>query len=462
MSVLIPLALFGVIPLALVLFAFLGPRRGLVTFFVVAWLFLPVAGFNFPFLPLYDKRFAASVAALLAILALDPGGLRRARFSWVDAPMVVMCVTPFLSSLSNGLGTYDGLSSAFRQVVLWGLPYWYGRCYMRDLAALRYLALGIVTGGMVYIAFCLWEIRMSPRLHLIVYGLRQHGWSQVHRFGGYRPMVFMDHGLMLSFWMATSALTALWLSVGRSVHRLGPLPMLPCAIALVVTTVLCKSVGAIALLIGGVGVLVLSSLTRTRVLLVLLAFVPPAYCVGRMTGWVSGDRFVDLVSQATVERSASVRFRLDSENVLMERALQRPLLGWGRFGRSNPGDPDTGRYLAVQDGLWIGTLGASGLVGLTALMLVGLVPLMLGLRALGPTWGRSPPLAPLAALLIVLTLYTIDNLMNAMISPIYMIVAGGITTTSVRRLAAANRGQGAHHGPLGPLGVRLGRIGKPE
>ena len=432
MSALIPLALFGAIPLAIGLFATFPARRALITFFVSAWLFLPVSAIEIPMLPPYDKRIAASLSGLLAIVLFQPRSLWSVRPGWVDMPMALWCATPFMTALSNNMGLHEALSSSFQLTVVWGLPYWFGRIFIRDMNGARDLALGIIIGGAIYMFFCLWEVRMSPRLHLIVFGERQHSWSQVHRGGGYRPMVFQDHGLMLSFWMATCALLALWISWAKGIKRLGPFPMWAVAVALLGTTVLCKSLGAVGLLVGGLGALWASTVTRSRVLIGLLVLVPPVYCASRMTGVFTGSTAVELAGGVSARSATSLKFRLDNEGILIDHALRRPLLGWGRFARSNPRDPETGRYMATQDGQWIRTLGMMGLVGLFALMMIGITPVYLGMRALGVKGLRTPALAPFCALMIIIALYAIDNLLNAMANPIYMIVAGGVTSVALR------------------------------
>lgn len=434
MTALIPLALLGSIPLALGLFASFPARRALITFFVLAWLFLPVSSIEIPFIPPFDKRMAASLSGLLAIVVFSPQSLWSVRPSWVDLPMALWCFVPFMTALSNNMGLHEALSSSFQITVVWGLPYWFGRCFIRDLDAARDLAVGIIAGGAIYILFCLWELRMSPRLHLIVFGERQHRWSQVHRGGGYRPMVFQDHGLMLSFWMATCSLLALWMSWARSVRRIGPFPIWPVALALLATTVLCKSLGAVGLLVGGCATLWLATVLRTKVLVALLVLVPAVYCGARLTGAFQGNTAVELAKSVSGRSGQSLQFRLDNEAVLMDHALRRPMLGWGRFTRSNPRDPETGRYMATQDGQWIRALGMTGLVGLFALLLTGIVPVLVALRALGTRSLRAPALAPFCGLMMVITLYSIDNLLNAMANPIYMIVSGGVTSVALAGL----------------------------
>jgi len=100
---------------------------------------------------------------------------------------------------------YDGFSEIVRAFIGWGLPYLIGRVYFNDLESLQELAVGIFIGGLIYIPFCWFEVRFSPQLHKWVYGFRQHSFIQNVRDGGYRPMVFMQHGLMVGMWMGAKA-----------------------------------------------------------------------------------------------------------------------------------------------------------------------------------------------------------------------------------------------------------------
>ena len=58
--------------------------------------------------------------------------------------MFIWCVCPFISSMGNNLGMYDGFSAVAYQVTSWGLPYFIGRIYFNDLVGLRELAIAIV------------------------------------------------------------------------------------------------------------------------------------------------------------------------------------------------------------------------------------------------------------------------------------------------------------------------------
>ena len=186
MTILVPVALFGWIPLILLLFLLATPRRAVIVAFIGAWLFLPMASYAVLALPDFTKMTATSYGAMLGVVLFDATRLIRFRPSWIDIPIVVYCAVPMATSLLNGLGVYDGASAIAASVITWGLPYFIGRLYFSDLAGLRELAIGIFVGGLVYLPLCLYEIRMSPQLHNMFYGYHQHDFGMTRRLGGWR------------------------------------------------------------------------------------------------------------------------------------------------------------------------------------------------------------------------------------------------------------------------------------
>ena len=175
MNILCYIALFGWIPVILLLFATLPSRRAVVAASISAWLFLPVAQFPLPGLPDYTKVSATTAGLLLGTVLFDGGRFSGLRLRWFDLPILVWCVIPFASSVANSLGAYDGLSGVVNRTLTWALPYLIGRAYFSDLDGLRELATGILVGGLIYMPLCLWEIRMSPQLHRVIYGYAPSG-----------------------------------------------------------------------------------------------------------------------------------------------------------------------------------------------------------------------------------------------------------------------------------------------
>lgn len=256
--------MYGWIAVVLALFSALPARRAAIVSFIGAWLFLPQGAFALQGLPDVTRITVTSFSVLLGVLLFDAGRLMQYRPSWVDLPMVIWYACPLASSITNGLGAYDGFSTILQRLATWGAPYLIGRLYFNTLPALRELAIGILIGGLIYVPLCLIEVRFSPQLHRWVYGQRHFDFSQTYRWGGYRPTVFMQHGLMVALWMISATLVAAWLWMSGSLKRLSSIPISVLFGALLVTSILCKSAGALALMMVGLGARCSPRDTRAR------------------------------------------------------------------------------------------------------------------------------------------------------------------------------------------------------
>ena len=425
----------------------LPPRRAVLVATIVGFLLLPVfEGTAYEAPLLRTKSMLVGGVVLLGAGVADWRRLRRFRPGLLDLPMALLCLAPVATSLSNDLGLYDGLQGAFEMAMSWGAPYLLGRLYLGDPAGLRALATAVVVGAMAYVPLCLWEVRMSPQLHHDLYGFRPHaGFIQTVRFGGYRPSVFMDHGLMVGMFMAGGALLAVWLWRTGARRAILGVPTGWIAVVLVGTSILTKSVGAILLLVAGLAVLVLSSRLRTAVLVLALAAVPPVYVGARLSGW-SARELVDLAGDViNADRAQSVEFRIQNEDMLAEKAMERPWLGWGRWGRGRVYN-ESGKDISTTDGAWIIALSGGGLLALASRLLVVLLPALAVLRVIPVRRWRDPRLAATAALLVWLLLWGVDNLANSMLSPLFPLAAGALGTLYLRaRALRALRSHGRPH-----------------
>ena len=450
MSLFATIALFGWIPVALVLFWLLPAQRAMVAGSISAWLLLPPTGIDLPGLPTYDKAVAATVGILLATAIFELNRLVSFRLRWFDLPMLLWCLCPFCSSISNGLGVYDGLTEAFRQTITWLFPYLIGRLYLTDRDGLRDLALGMVVGGACLIPLCLFEIRMSPLLLPMVYGLRSYEGT---RYGGYRPHIFFPTGLELGLWMNAVTLMAIWLWRTGQLKRLWGLPGGMITAMLLITTILCRSTGATVLLCAGLGSLWICWRTKTKWVMWALLSVAPIYYLLRITDTWSGNSAVELVrSVLGGDRAWSLEFRFMNEDFFIAKALQRPLFGWGGWGRNFIYD-ETGKRLTVIDQLTIVAFSSNGYVGLVALTTALLLPPVLFLRRFAVKQWVQADLAPAVAIAVILNLYLIDCMFNGMLNVIYIIAAGGLlNVVEVRprsRLAAHDDG-------------KIGRVANPR
>lgn len=393
---------------------------------IIPYLFLPVGNIFLDGIPDVNKNTMAVAGLALGILLFDTNKINELSFNRWDFPILIWCFSPLFSSLSNDLGWWDGFSSVNEQLVVWGIPYMVGRLYFSETKALRELAVGIVIGGMIYIPFCLFEIRFSPQLHKILYGYHQHYFSQTVRFGGYRPMVFLSHGLVLGMWMSSATLIAYWLWKKNVVKQIAYIPIKWCFWALLLTTLACKSANALILLTAGFSLLLFC---KTRLVYAIAAFIlilPATYIVARSLYHVSADPLVEATKIVFNEdRAASLQTRFKNEEILSYKALQKPWLGWGGWGRSRVYD-NRGRDISVTDGFWIISLGQYGFVGCFSMMAIFLLPMFVLLMRFPPMiWARRF-LAPAAAMAVLLVLLMINNLANSTAMPMYIMAAGAL------------------------------------
>lgn len=425
-NMLVPLMLFGWPVALLALFLVLPSRRATIVAFVSAWLFLPVAEYTIVGLPDWNKMSATSISIFVATLVFDPARVLQLRPRWIDAAMILLCVCPFFSSITNDLGVYDGLSSVFRQTVRWGLPYVVGRMYFSDVEGMRELMIGVFIGGLVYAPLCWFEIRFSPQLHRLVYGYHQHGFAQTIRYGGFRPMVFMEHGLMVGMWMVSASLAGIGLWRSKTIRTVFGLPVWPAVVALALTALLCKSTGAIAVLLIGAGALFVIYYVRMNVALPAIALMSVGYILLRASGLWSGEQLVDYADFIVgEERASSLETRISNENLLGARAREQWLFGWGGWNRSRITDA-YGRDISITDSQWIITFGVTGVAGLLGLFGAILLPaLALSWRVHPFTWPHAAVI-PYALAALLLALWMIDNTVNAMFNPIYLLMAGGL------------------------------------
>ena len=446
MNALVPITLLGWTPIVLIMFMALPPRRAVIFAFITAWLFLPVPvpeALMIQGLPELDKMTVTCFAVLLGTMIFDKDKLLAFRPKRYDIPLMIWCIVPLFSSLTNTDTTiyehpaianpiYDGLSEVLKQTVTWGLPYLIGRVYFNNLFALRELAIGIFIGGLVYIPLCIFELKMSPQLHFLAYGQHAHAdFRQAMRSGGYRPTVFMAHGLMVSLWMASATLIGAWLFFSGNLKRLGGIPVALLGVPLFMVTLASKSMASLLLMVGGLAALYFASMSRARWPIILLIAVAPTYMTVRATGIWDGTNLISLLTTVAGEdRAQSLELRFDNENQLTARALEKPIFGWAGWGRSRVYDR-YGKDISITDGQWVIAIGQHGLVGLLAFTTALLLPVWLTLKRFPIRYWAHPQVAPAAAMAMVLLIYMIDNLLNAMINPVFMLAAGALAGQSI-------------------------------
>lgn len=435
MSPLIYVALAGWGVLVPVLFAFGNHRVAALFALVAGYLILPQAVVSLPGMLDLTPTSAVSVGLLLAIVGFDSVRLVLLRPVWGDLPLAVWCLSPLGSSISNGLGLYDGLSGVLGTVLTYGVPYLAGRLYLSDRAGLRDLAKAIVLGAVAYIPLCAYELRFSPQLHRIVYGAQLvEAFTQSRRFGGWRPIVFLPHGLCVGMWMAVATVVAATLRRQRVLEHLGRIPMGLVVLALAATTVLCKSAGAIVLAASAVFVRGASRWTRTTTPLLLLVLLAPAYLGARVVFRWDGDWLTESAREVNPERAASLSTRVETDSLIVERAMERPVFGWGGWSRLRQG-----LRPILTDTLWALTLGQRGLVGLVSLFGALVFAQTTALRRLRLARGDETTHPEVIALVVLLAMHTLDSLVNAMVCPVFIAAQGALIGWATGRSAPSGR-----------------------
>ncbi|MCS7147888.1 MAG: O-antigen ligase domain-containing protein [Geminocystis sp.] len=452
------LALILWLPVVFYIFNQFPPRKAAIVSFIAGFLFLPrKAGFKMPLIPDYKEIFATCYGILIAVAVYDSKVFRRLRFSWVDLPVLVYGFSPIFSSLTNGLGLYDGINSSISQLFQWGLPYFIGRLYLNNPSGFRELAISVVKGGLLYVPLCLYEIRMSPQLHRIVYGYFPHSFLQTKRLGGWRPQVFLQHGLMLGVFMMTATLVAIWLWQSKSVKKIWNIPISWVCAILLVTFILCKSTGAYILFLLGLICLFFPRFISFNLPLPLLVYsgIIVLYLTLSASGNFPKEKLLDLLYSQTIiepDRVQSFEFRINNEEILATKARERWLFGWGGWGRNRVFEENyLGEWVdvTVTDSLWIIVFGVNGLLGLASVMALLILPVLLitCFRFPPNTW-LHPRISPTISLAVSLLLFAIDCLVNNMFNPIFPLISGGLSalflspsypsSSSSRRLLIAN------------------------
>lgn len=460
------LVLFAWIPISLIIYCCMPPRRATLASCMVGWLFLPRVEVAVQGLPNIGKVEVINYGLLLGALLFAGERLLAVRPRWFDLPMLVLVLCPGLSSLSNGLGGYDAISTIFTQVGNWGIPYLIGRALFGDADGLRLLAVGFTLAGLAYVPLCVWEIRMSPLLHVQVYRVMSHNVnSRAVAEGlsgggdltlGYRPRVFMANHLEVGIFMASTCLAAVWLYRGGLLRRIGPFAAGPMVLILLGTTIMCKATGAVGLMMIGLITSTLARNFRTALPLLALTLAPPMYAALRISGILETSQVERLVHPLPLpeRRIHSFLFRLENEDILIAKAMQRPLLGWGGWGRNRVYNEVTGKDMSITDGKWVIQLGNYGFVGLVSLLAATLLPTLLFLQRCPAAWWRAPTVSPAVGLATLLVINMIDDLMNGSAHLPCILVAGALA--GVAGSAAVPRRRAA-----GAAGQRLAAQGRP-
>jgi hypothetical protein len=383
------------------------------------------AAIKIEMIPAFDKESIPSLVAFLACIIL---GRRAVRFSnglgLAELLILTLLISPVITSLLNGdpimfegfvlpgLGLYDAGSTIVSRFVLL-IPFFIGRQFLRSTVDNENILRMLVAAGLIYSLPMLFEVRMSPQLNIWIYGYFPTSFAQQVRDGGFRPVVFLGHGLYTAFFAMTTvvAAAALW----RTQTRI--LRFMPAGVVgyLGIVLAFCKSAGPIVY--GAFLVPLVRWATprmQLRVATVLVVFAL-AYPTLRAMDLVPTKLMLEASESVSAERAESLSERFSNEYRLLERATQRFWFGWGRFGRSRIRN-EYGAFdrtdLAPADGYWIITMGQFGFIGFLATF--GLLGLSVFRASSALRFAESKRDRNfLAALALIVAVYIVNLLPNS-------------------------------------------------
>jgi hypothetical protein len=213
-------------------------------------------------------------------------------------------------------------------------------------------------------------------LHENLYGfLPRTDWSQNLRLGGYRPTVFMGHGLVVGFFMFLCTTAAVALHKAGKRKLWGSVPMSFVVGYMFLMLVLVKATAALLYAAAGFALIrYVSPKTQLRVY-VFLALIVVSYPFSRLTDIFPTQGLLSAAGTFGADRAQSMQFRFDNEDILVLKGGERPIFGWGGFARERVYDADTGKDLTVQDGAWISLFGSHGVLGFACYYLILLMPI---------------------------------------------------------------------------------------
>jgi hypothetical protein len=426
---------------AVVLFRLLPIPRALIWTLLSGHLLLPSATFlKIPMLPQIDRALVPAVSALILCLILAPKmeasrdlSARTGR-QVVFGLLALVFITPFLTVLQNtepmivgrafipGLRLYDGFSM-LSQTFVNLIPVWLGLRYLNTREGHKALLEAFVISGVIYTFPALLEIRISPQLHNWIYGFFPHDFIQHIRDGGFRPVVLLNHGLMVGIYFCMAIISSAVLY--REARREGRKAWhwFAAMIWLIGVLYLSKSLGALVIaIIFGLIVLFFGRRVQLAVALVV-GIIVMFYPMLRGAGWIPVESVYNAALSVSADRAASLKFRLDNEDALLDHANEKPLFGWGSWGRHQLYDPNTGDMTSTTDGVWIifiGVFGWLGYIGRFGLLILPILTYFLRQRSFGPSL-----ITP--GIVMVLSANLVDLLPNAGLVNYVWLMAGAVT-----------------------------------
>ncbi len=450
-NILSVLAFLFWIPIALYGMRRWPPAKATIVVSLGGLLFLPeVVFFKLPLLPEFAKLELISIWIFVGALLFHRERLKTAPKTWQFRALVGLLLTGAVITVFLNLDGFrvgsrdvpghlpddiiDTVTVALLKVVL---PFILGAAMFRTSSDLRVLLTTFVLASLGYSLFQISELILSPQWHNWVYGFHQHSFLQALRGSGYRPMVFMAHGLALGLFTALAVLAGFALSKAKV--RILPVPTIALTGYLSVILIVSKSIAALVYALVGAPLVWFASPRNQALAAAALVGFLMLYPVVRAFELIPIDTIYEVAKeQSGEERAHSLMFRFKHEKKTLSRALERRWFGWGGYCRACLFEPWTGEIESIRDGEWIIELGDRGIVGFVSKFGVLLFPLILLVRRIRRV-PRESDRRLLAGLALMIGFAAFDLIPNSDFTRLSFFLAGALLgcMTGIQQQAAA-------------------------
>lgn len=460
------LALFSWPLVVLALARRFPPALAFILAILAGFLLLPeTIEFDLPLLPALTKHSIPVLTVLLFIAMFRPGRhehqerplLPQNGFVWIAT--VGIAVSSLFTVTTNGdplfygptmlpgMRLYDGLSQALSALIML-LPMLLARKFLASPETHVLLLKVLCVAGLGYSLLALVEVRMSPQMNNWVYGFFPHSFVQHFRAGGWRPIVFMSHGLVLSIFFCITILAIAGLT------RLEPVKrgiFIAALLWLIFTLVMCKSLGAMIIMICFLPAVLFLGVRGQLIVACAIACLVLSFPIGRSSGFIPIQKILQQAEKIDPQRAESLLYRVQNEDMVLNKAKERPVFGWGAWGRSRVFDSNTGADITISDGYWVGVLGVGGWARYLfefGLLCIPLILLFLRAKHYGIGMESS-------VLALMLAANLVDLIPNSSVTPLTWMIAGALwgrlelglidAQTTTELVTASKRGQPSYN-----------------
>jgi hypothetical protein len=345
---------------------------------VGGYMLLPVGtAIDLPMIPAIGKDEISAIAALIGCVVIKHEKIAFFGTNNVQKTLIgLLLFIPILNVFFNsepmfngelwiqGLTLYDAVAQVLAQY-LELLPFIIAISIVKNLEDLTKVTRLLVVAGLVYSIPVLFEIRISPQLHTWVYGFFPHSFAQQARFGGFRAVVFMGHGLLVAtFLFVCVCAAAIQVKIGTPREKTRNIFIFGYLFLVLIAS---KSVGAIILgaLLSLSVLFLFTSMQKIIVKTIVAVFL--LYPTLSILGLVPYEGIVAFINNFNTDKAGSIDFRFTHEKALLAHAYEKVLIGWGSWGRNRLAD-------SVTDGYWLIVYGKYGAVYFYALFGLFILP----------------------------------------------------------------------------------------